>query len=234
MRYWFDNETKGVENYIEMEELITQHPRCESNIRKANVFRGRSHLCGGDATRIEPSGKQQDLSPQASRSGLCDTKIIEKVLVAHQYKNRHCIPSAVLNMLLVDDYPICLQDIAMEQVMTHAMELTDFETISGIFNPLGIELRKLKLKCSISQDKMFDWLLDRKDGLFAVGNDAHFVGVDCGRRLIFDCTKQFARSLTQIQLQQCGLKCIKHSREVVVDTFKVKKLMKKHRNAHVV
>ena len=52
MRYWFNSETKNAQKYMEMEELIKQYPRCEDNIREENVIRGRSHLCGGDATRI--------------------------------------------------------------------------------------------------------------------------------------------------------------------------------------
>jgi len=59
---------------------------------KQIVFeRCRSHNCVGDAMRIEPYGKQQDLSPQASRSGLCEISKHEKVLVAHGHKKKRFV-----------------------------------------------------------------------------------------------------------------------------------------------
>jgi hypothetical protein len=92
--------------------------------------------------RIEPYGKQQDLSPQASRSGLCEISKHEKVLVAHGHKKKKiCTPSAVFNMLLVDGNPICLQATVMERVRIDA---SDFQTISDICHTQGIALRHQK------------------------------------------------------------------------------------------
>jgi hypothetical protein len=226
MGYWFDGATStGDMKEIEMAELIAMYPHYEEVIRKAYEFKGRSHSCKGDATRISVT----DLISAPFTS--CRDHSVAKISVAYQSKIGDCVPFAPLNLLLAD-YPTSLKERLSGALLSKVQgRLCDFNDVSTIFQDFGVELRHLRLKGSVPKDKMVDWLLAQREGLFAVSTDCHCIGVDCNRRLIFDCAESFALSMTITYFRKClkdFVYAIKECRRVVIDHHKINKVMRQN------
>ena len=227
--YWIDGASAtGDMQEIEMEELIAIYPHCEDVIRKANQVRSRPHSCKGDATRVVVT--ELVSTPFSSRPDHSSAKIP----VAYQSKIGDCVPFAPLN-ILPSDYPIVLKERLEVAVLSKVGgTLCDFKDVSIIFREFGVELRHLRLKGSVPKDKMVNWFLAQREGLFAVSTDCHCIGVDCNRRLIFDCAESYALKMNMTSFHRCLKRfvyAIKECRRIVIDHGKVKNII--HQNGIV-
>ena len=71
-------------------------------------------------------------------------------------------------------------------------------------------------------------LIEQSDGLFVVTNSHHCVAVDCGRKLIFDCSKPYALTLSKSGFKACNIldkggkgdeeKVVRQIRRIIVDS----------------
>lgn len=64
-------------------------------------------------------------------------------------------------------------------------------------------------------DKDLVWLLSQSSGQFVVVCSTHCVGVDCTRKLIFDCGEIFALPLTINNLYHCGIDRVDEVRQLL-------------------
>ena len=69
--------------------------------------------------------------------------------------------------------------------------------------------------------------------MFVVTYHGHAVGIDCKRRLIFDCAFEFAVDFSNDGFVQCGILAAQHVRQIVVNDSRRRKLVSGAKDAEV-
>ena len=86
----------------------------------------------------------------------------------------------------------------MEKVFAEVKKRTggaahyDLRHISRIFKCVGVKITDKQMEFLSGAVDQLALLIEQSDGLFVVTNSHHCVAVDCGRKLIFDCSKPYA------------------------------------------
>ena len=106
---------------------------------------------------------------------------------------------------------------------TSGAELYDWPAITSILRHVGITLSTPKL--DVNEDRLKK-LIALQEGLFVVTYHGHAVGIDCKRRLIFDCAFEFAVELSNDGFVQCGIIiAAQHVRQILVNDSMRRKLV---------
>ena len=125
--------------------------------------------------------------------------------VVHQSKVEGCVPYALLNVIGASK-------------RKHKKLLRCFNggvSRQGDLATLAFAARNsLKISLVPVMDTDVDWLLSQTNGQYVVVDGVHAVGVDCGKRLIFDCSKDNAMDLTKIALSSCGIHNVLEMRRI--------------------
>jgi len=77
-------------------------------------------------------------------------------------------------------------------------------------------------------------LIALQEGMFVVTYHGHAVGIDCKRRLIFDCAFEFAVELSNDGFVQCGIIAAQHVRQILVNDSMRRKLVSGAKDAEFV
>ena len=77
-------------------------------------------------------------------------------------------------------------------------------------------------------------LIALQEGMFVVTYHGHAVGIDCKRRLIFDCAFKFAVELSNDGFVQCGIIAAQHVRQILVNGSMRRKLVSGAKDAEFV
>ena len=151
----------------------------------------------------------------------------DRVSVMNQSENSDCMLCSVVE--LVD-----LPEVAMEKVFTEVKKRTggaahyDFGHISCIFKCVGVDITDKQMEFLSDAVDQLALLIEQSDGLFVVTNSHHCVAVDCGRKLIFDCSKPYALTLSKSGFKACNIldkggkgneeKVVRQIRRITVDS----------------
>ena len=77
-------------------------------------------------------------------------------------------------------------------------------------------------------------VIDLQEGMFVVTYHGHAVGIDCKRRLIFDCAFEFAVELSNDGFVKCGILAAQHVRQILVHDSRRRKLVSSAKDAEFV
>ena len=96
---------------------------------------------------------------------------------------------------------------------------------------------KLKIGADLAGEQRLAGLLTLQHGLFVVQYDVHCLGVDCERKLIFNCGKEWAdelsmdgfhsngfRSVEYIYLVSMNQSCIRRMKDIATNKASLKEL----------
>ena len=128
----------------------------------------------------------------------------DRVSVKNQSENSDCALCSVTE--LVD-----LPDVAMEKVFAEVKKRTggtahyDLRHITRIFECVGVTITGKQMEFLSGAVDQLALLIEQSDGLFVVTNSHHCVAVDCGRKLIFDCSKPYALTLSKSGFKACNI-----------------------------
>jgi len=67
----------------------------------------------------------------------------------------------------------------------------------------------------LGQEGIFDWLIAQDSASFLVAGHGHCLGIDCSKRIIYDCSYKYAFQLSKEAIKQRGVTKITALREVV-------------------
>jgi len=151
----------------------------------------------------------------------------DRVSVKNLSENSDCALCSVTE--LVD-----LPDVAMEKVFAEVKKRTsgaahyDFAHIIPIFRCVGVAITGKQMEFLSGAVDQLALLIEQSDGLFVVTNSHHCVAVDCGRKLIFDCSKPYALTLSKSGFKACNIldkggkgdeeKVVRQIRRIIVDS----------------
>ena len=151
----------------------------------------------------------------------------DRVSVKNLSENSDCALCSVTE--LVD-----LPDVAMEKVFAEVKKRTsgaahyDFAHIIPIFRCVGVAITGKQMEFLSGAVDKLALLIEQSDGLFVVTNSHHCVAVDCGRKLIFDCSKPYALTLSKSGFKACNIldkggkgdeeKVVRQIRRIIVDS----------------
>jgi len=79
-------------------------------------------------------------------------------------------------------------------------------------------------KLDLAEDRLKK-LIAIQEGMFVVTYHGHAVGIDCKRRLIYDCAFEFAVELSNDGFVQCGILAAQHVRQILVNDSMRRKLL---------
>ena len=152
------------------------------------------------------------------------------VRVPFQSFDSHCLLFAVLNPLV--DFPTAIKRLVFETVKarTGGAQLYDWPDINPVLQHVGITMSTPKL--DLTEDRL-KGLLALQEGMFVVTYHGHAVGIDCKRRLIFDCAFEFAVDFSNDGFVQCGILAAQHVRQIVVNDSRRRKLVSGAKDAEV-
>jgi hypothetical protein len=68
-------------------------------------------------------------------------------------------------------------------------------------------------------------LIALQEGMFVVTYRGHAVGIDCKRRLIYDCAFEFAVELSNDGFVKCDILAAQHVRQIIVNDSRRRKLV---------
>lgn len=128
--------------------------------------------------------------------------------VVHQSTDDGCVPYALLNVLGASKRKA---KILMQRFNKGTSKQGDLALLSRDAS-IGLKCHLLSV---IGKD--VDWLLSQTNGQYIVVDGVHAVGVDCGKRLIFDCSKPVSIDLTKLELSSCGIHNVLEMRKVSTD-----------------
>jgi hypothetical protein len=127
-----------------------------------------------------------------------------------------------------------LPDVAMEKVFAEVKKRTsgaahyDFAHIIHIFRCVGVAITGKQMEFLSGAVDKLALLIEQSDGLFVVTNSHHCVAVDCGRKLIFDCSKPYALTLSKSGFKACNIldkggkgneeKVVRQIRRITIDS----------------
>ena len=151
----------------------------------------------------------------------------DRVNVKNRSENEHCMLCSVNELA---DLP----GAAMEKVFAEVKKRTggsayyDFAHIARIFICVGVEITYKQMGFFTHAVDKLALLIEQSDGLFVVTNSHHCVAVDCGRKLIFDCSKPYALTLSKSGFKACNIldkggkgneeKVVRQIRRITVDS----------------
>ena len=101
--------------------------------------------------------------------------------------------------------------VAMEKVFAEVRKRTggaahyDLRDISRILKCVGVKITDKQMGFLSGAVDQLALLIEQSDGLFVVTNSHHCVAVDCGRKLIFDCSKPYALTLSKSGFKACNI-----------------------------
>ena len=144
------------------------------------------------------------------------------VLVPYQSTDSDCLLFAVLNPLV--GFPTVIKRLVLDIVKarTGGAKLYDWPDITPILEHVGITVIPPKL--DLTEDRL-KGLIALQEGMFVVTYHGHAVGIDCKRRLIYDCAFEFAVELSNDGFVQCGILAAQHVRQILVNDSMRRKLL---------
>ena len=153
------------------------------------------------------------------------------VRIPHQSSDSDCLLFAVLNPLV--GFPTAIKRLVLDTVKarTGGVKLYDWPDITPILRHVGITV--LPLKLDLTEDRL-KGLIALQEGMFVVTYRGHAVGIDCKRRLIFDCAFEFAVELSNDGFVQCGIIAAQHVRQILVNDSMRRKLVSGAKDAEFV
>jgi len=216
MSFWLVHRT---EKYLcTLDELCEACPSGAREFReKAESRRRGSRYFTGDASAgqvVEISGfslcdvESIAARVQVSEVQLAPARCLEKgnarVAVPHRSKASNCVFCATF-CLVPEEFPVAITAIVKKTVKerTVGANYYDIRAVNAIFSHVGVrvsnklstELRTL-LGVHLPPEKRLAGLLTLQKGLFVVADHVHCLGIDCGRKLIFNCGKDWADELS--------------------------------------
>ena len=173
----------------------------------------------GLAQCFESSAIVSKVQPELAR-GLENS--LAHVRVPYQSFDSHCLLFAVFNLLA--GFPKAIKRLVFDTVeaRTGGAQLYDWTDINPVLKHVGISISPPKL--DLTEDRL-KGLLALQEGMFVVTYRGHAVGIDCKRRLIFDCAFQFAVELSNDGFVQCDILAAQHIRQIVVNDSRRRNLV---------
>ena len=128
----------------------------------------------------------------------------ERVSIKLFSDDKDCILYSPANMVALPD---AVFELVVAEVKTRTAEddYYSFNAVTNIFNTVGVCISKKNLGFLSGVENKLARLVEQQEGMFLVTNMFHCVGVDCGRRLIFDCGKPFALKLSERNFGSCKI-----------------------------
>ena len=150
------------------------------------------------------------------------------VLVPHQSYDSDCLLFAVLNPLV--GFPTVIKRLVLDTVKarTGGAKLYDWPDITPILRHVGITVIPPKL--DLTEDRL-KGLIALQEGMFVVTYHGHAVGVDCQRRLIYDCAFVNAVELSNDGFVHCEIFAAQHVRRIVLKDSRIRKLLSGSKDA---
>jgi hypothetical protein len=173
----------------------------------------------GLAQCFESSAIVSKVQPELAR-GLENS--LAHVRVPYQSFDSHCLLFAVFNLLA--GFPKAIKRLVFDTVeaRTGGAQLYDWTDINPVLKHVGISISPPKL--DLTEDRL-KGLLALQEGMFVVTYRGHAVGIDCKRRLIFDCAFEFAVELSNDGFVQCDILAAQHIRQIVVNDSRRRNLV---------
>ena len=150
------------------------------------------------------------------------------VLVPYQSTDSDCLLFAVLNPLV--GFPTVIKRLVLDTVKarTGGAKLYDWPDITPILEHVGITVILPKL--DLTEDRL-KGLIALQEGMFVVTYHGHAVGVDCQRRLIYDCAFVNAVELSNDGFVHCEIFAAQHVRRIVLKDSRIRKLLSGSKDA---
>ena len=150
------------------------------------------------------------------------------VLVPHQSYDSDCLLFAVLNPLV--GFPTVIKQLVLDTVKARTVgaKLYDWPDITPILVHVGIIVIPTKL--DLTEDCL-KGLIALQEGMFVVTYHGHAVGVDCQRRLIYDCAFVNAVELSNDGFVHCEIFAAQHVRRIVLKDSRIRKLLSGSKDA---
>ena len=128
----------------------------------------------------------------------------ERVSIKLFSDDKDCILYSPANMVALPD---AVFELVVAEVKTRTAEddYDSFNAVTNTFNTVGVCISKKNLGFLSGVENKLARLVEQQEGMFLVTNMFHCVGVDCGRRLIFDCGKPFALKLSERNFGSCKI-----------------------------
>jgi hypothetical protein len=157
---------------------------------------------------------------------------IAHVRVPFQSFDSHCLLFAVINPLN-DNFPTTIKRLVFEIVKarTGGAQHYDWPDINPVLKHVGISVSPPKL--DLTEDRL-KGLIALQEGMFVVTYHGHAVGIDCKRRLIYDCAFEFAVELSNDGFVKCDILAAQHVRQIVVNDSRCRKLLSGAKDAEFV
>ena len=151
------------------------------------------------------------------------------VRISYQSNDSDCLLFAVLNPL-VGFYPTAIQRLVFEtlKARTGGAKRYDWPDISRVLRHVGITLSTPQL--NLTEDRL-KGLIALQEGMFVVTYHGHAVGVDCQRRLIYDCAFVNAVELSNDGFVHCEIFAAQHVRRIVLKDSRIRKLLSGSKDA---
>lgn len=206
------------------------YPFCKSVISQAISTPGKAFDCNGDATKLV-TGRSDHLPTVMCGS---ESGVLSSVVVTHRSNDRDCVKNGILNLVSEHLSPVLIDMINKKvQVVTKGDKYTNLEAMSPVFSPFGIGLCKELGVPGLRERDTLQRLVELRDEPFhfVLTNNAHCIGVDCKRGLIFDCANEFAIALSMAGFHSCGFSSVLRIRRVIVDVNRIRKLVWQFRSA---
>ena len=166
----------------------------------------------------------------------------DRVIVKNRSEDSDCAFCSVIELV---DFPECAMDLVFVEVKKRTGGSTHYglQCIYGIFKCVGVEITNKQMEFLSGAVDKLELLIEQSDGLFVVTNSYHCVAVDCGRKLIFDCSKPCALTLSKSGFKACNIldkggkgdeeKVVRQIRRVIVDSNRYAAVCKMVGNAEL-
>ena len=166
----------------------------------------------------------------------------DRVSVKNRSEDSDCAFCSVVELV---DMPECAIDLAFNEVKKRTGGATHYDliSISCIFSCVGVEIINKQMEFLSGAVDQLELLIEQSNGLFVVTNSYHCVAVDCGRKLIFDCSKPYALTLSKSGFKACNIldkggkgdeeKVVRQIRRVIVDSNRYAAVCKMVGNAEL-
>ena len=214
------NHRNGLTNkaYRELSRRREEESR-QVQVDQVGLGLARCHESSAIVTKVMPELAQ------------CPEISLALVRVPYQSFDSNCLLFAVFNPLV--GFPTAIKRLVFDTVKerTGGAELYDWPAITPILRHVGITLSTPKL--DVTEDRLKK-LIALQEGMFVVTYHGHAVGIDCKRRLIFDCAFEFAVELSNDGFVQCGIIAAQHVRQILVNDSMRRKLVSGAKDAEFV
>ena len=145
----------------------------------------------------------------------CPEKELAQVQIIHKSLDGDCLLYAVLNPLI--GFPMTIQRLVIDtvKVRTGGAKRYDWFNITPVLRHVGITVLKTT-KLNVTDDRLME-LIALREGQFVVTYQGHAVGVDCSRRLIYDCAFDYAVDLSPEGFVRCDIHVGQKIRQIEIN-----------------